>query len=71
MTFLVWKHTPSGPVASKDEMDPRRSNDWKIIQQTTIRIEELHDPYDTFGLDSLIVCFPCPAYDPDVIARAE
>lgn len=71
MTFLVWKHTPRGPVASKDTLDPRRSNDWKIIKQTTIRIEELHEPYDGMFLESLKVMFPCPAYDPDVLARAD
>ena len=71
MTFFVWKHTPRGPVASIDALDPRRSNDWPLMKQTTIRIVPLLEEEAALPLDRVTRAHPCPDYDPDVIARAE
>lgn len=64
MSFLVWKRGPHGRgIASLDTFDPRKMSDWKSMEAITLQILPLVAPYDTMSLDSLVVCFPCPAYE--------
>lgn len=63
MNFLVWRRGPMGPTASIQLLDPQQSMDWKLHEQTIVQIVKLQGVEREMALDSLMVLYPCPAYE--------